>query len=234
MDPTRRLFLVKGSLGIAAASTGLLVLRSGEGPTEASGELAAYGEYFPARESAARFSLPGDTKPTETNIQGPYYRAGAPFRAKITPPLEPGTVLLIKGRVWGHDTRRPLDGAVLDIWQANASGRYDNHDDDRAVDPTLFANRGRLVTDDTGYYEFESVRPGNYEFLPGRTRPAHIHYWVRHPQYMDLVTQLYFKGDPHASGDPFIRASLVVEPQQVRTPGGAYELATFDVVLAPK
>ena len=49
---------------------------------------------------------------TEDNILGPYYRAGAPFRAKVTPPLEPGTVLVINGRVWGHDTKKPLTGVM--------------------------------------------------------------------------------------------------------------------------
>jgi catechol 1,2-dioxygenase len=234
MDPNRRTFLVKGALGVAAAGAGALVLRSGVGPTEASGELGAYGEYFPIRDANPADVLSSDVKPTEPNTQGPYYRAGAPYRAKITPPLEPGTVLLVKGRVWGHDTRRPLENAVIDIWQANANGRYDNHDSGAPVDPAVFANRGRLVSDEHGHYEFETVRPGAYEFVPGRMRPAHVHYWVRHPQYRDVVTQLYFKGDSHASGDPFIRASLVVEPHPVKATGGIYEVATFDIVLTPK
>jgi catechol 1,2-dioxygenase len=234
MDPTRRRFLVKGTLGLAAAGASTLVLRSGIAPTEASGELGAYGEYFPVRVSDPKDTLAADARLTEQNIQGPYYRAGAPYRAKITPPLEPGVVLLVKGRVWAHDSRRPLEAAVIDIWQANANGRYDNHENGVAIEPTHFTNRGRLVTDESGRYEFETVRPGAYEFVPGRMRPAHIHYWVRHPQYQDLITQLYFKGDTHASGDPFMRPSLVVDPQAVRTGGGTYELATFDVVLAPK
>ena len=66
---------------------------------------------------------PAQFAATEDNILGPFYRRGAPFRAKITPPLEPGTVLLVRGRVWGADTRKPLVNAVLDVWQANAKGR---------------------------------------------------------------------------------------------------------------
>jgi protocatechuate 3,4-dioxygenase beta subunit len=234
MDPKRRAFLTRGSLALAGAGAGALVLRAGIGPTEASGELGAYGEYFPARMEDTKEFLAADARLTEQNIQGPFYRAGAPFRAKITPPLEPGTVLLVKGRVWAHDTRRPLEGATLDVWQANASGRYDNHDTGVALDPSVFANRGRLVSDEHGNYEFETVRPGAYEFVPGRMRPAHIHYWVRHPRCRDLITQLYFKGDPHTAGDPYVRASLVVEPQTVRVASGAYETITFDIVLAPR
>lgn len=233
MDPNRRSFLVRGSLGLATASAGAFVLRAGVGPTEASGDLGAYGEYFPARQVASKLVLPANAPLTERDAQGPYYREGAPFRAKISPPLEPGTVLVVKGRVWGHDTRRPIEHAVIDVWQANATGRYDNHDGE-APSAEVFANRGRLVTDENGSYEFETVRPGAYEVAPGRMRPAHIHFWIRHPQYLDLVTQLYFKGDPNAAGDRLIRASLVVEPQTVRVGAGLYELANFDLVLAPR
>jgi protocatechuate 3,4-dioxygenase beta subunit len=61
-------------------------------------------------------------------VLGPYHRANAPLRAKVTPPLVPGTVLVISGRVWRFDMRRPIDNVVIDIWQANAEGRYDNDD----------------------------------------------------------------------------------------------------------
>jgi len=179
MNTNRRTFLVKGAFGVAAAGVGALVLNAEAGPTEASGDLGAYGEYFPTRGVDPNLLLPSSTQVTERSAQGPFFRVGAPFRAKISPPLEPGTVLVVKGRIWGYDTRQPLERAVVDVWQANATGRYDNHDGD-PENPEAFANRGRLVTDENGYYEFETVRPGAYEFVPGRMRPAHIHYWVRH------------------------------------------------------
>ena len=91
-----------------------------------------------------------DFTPTEDNILGPFYRERAPYRAKVTPPLAPGTALLVGGRVWGVDTRAPLAGATIDIWQANAHGRYDNDDPRHPPAPDVFRYRVRLVTDETG------------------------------------------------------------------------------------
>src|SRR4051812_36680659 len=129
MDDSRRTFLRTSTLGILAA--GGLVLPASAEPTPASGTLGKYGDYLAERGEAVPERPRGASwAPTEDNILGPYYRKGSPYRAKITPPLEPGNVLVVSGRVWGVDTRKPLAGAVLDIWQANSSGRYDNDDSD--------------------------------------------------------------------------------------------------------
>ena len=68
---------------------------------------------------------------------------------------------------------------------------------------------------------------------PKAWRPSHIHYLVRHPGYKDLITQLYFKDDPHNKADQFIKASLIVEVGRQKTENGTYETGTFDIVLAP-
>src|SRR5262249_53530196 len=112
------------------------------------------------------YNLPDKSAPTEDNILGPFYRAGAPFRAKITPPLEAGIVLVVSGRVWAFDTKKPLPMAVIDIWQANALGRYDNDDPKNPPSKDVFKNRARLITDETGYYEFETVHPAPYKIGP--------------------------------------------------------------------
>ena len=182
---------------------------------------------------AANVQLAEKIAPTEDNILGPYYRTGAPFRGKITPPLEAGKVLLISGRVWGFDTKRPLANAVLDIWQANAKGRYDNDDPKNPPAKDVFLNRARLLTDESGYYEYETVHPGAYQIGPKEWRPSHIHYLVRMPGYKSLVTQLYFKGDPHNKTDDFIKESLIIELRDQKVNGGSYGAGTFDVVLAP-
>ena len=142
-------------------------------PTEASGDVGAYGDYLkeaptPSGKQLAKWS------PTETVILGPFYREDAPYRAKITPPLEAGTVLLVRGRVWAQDSRRPLAGATLDIWQANAAGRYDNDDLKKPPAKGVFENRARLITDESGAYEFETIHPGAYEIRAGVWRPSHI------------------------------------------------------------
>ena len=94
------------------------------------------------------------------------------------------------------------------------------------------ANRARLITDEEGYYEYETVHPGRYQIGEGIWRPSHVHYMVRHPGYTPLVTQLYFKGDPMNEKDMFIRASLIIEVKEEKVAGGAYEAGTFDIVLA--
>lgn len=228
---TRRDFLTWG-LGVSA---GGLLLPASATVTEASGDLGPYAQLL-AQERPQQPANPppaNEWRVTEDNILGPYHRPGAPFRAKITPPLEPGTVLLISGRVFGFDTRRPLASAVLDIWQANAEGRYDNDDPRRPPAANVFINRARLVTDENGYYEYETIHPGAYRIGPDAWRPPHIHYLVRHPGYRQLITQLYFRGDPHQRADDFIKDSLIIDLREQRTPRGNYKLGTFNIVLAP-
>src|SRR5437870_3355888 len=96
---SRRDFVKQGSFGLAALGVGGILLRADAQPTPNSGELGAYGQYLQEQPQPVG-QAPAKWEPTETNILGPFYRQGAPFRAKITPPLESGTVLLIRGRVW--------------------------------------------------------------------------------------------------------------------------------------
>ncbi len=244
-DLSRRRFLDAG-LGITA---GGLLLPSLAIATETSGDLGSYGNFVtqtppqpaPTELTATRLrelAIPAAQQPaanarlTEVNILGPYHRPNVPFRAKITPPLEPGTVMVIKGRVWGQNTRRALANTIIDIWQANAQGRYDN--DDQPPAANLFVNRARIMTDENGYYEYETIHPGPYQIGPRAWRPAHIHYWVRHADYRPLVTQLYFRGDMHQREDQFIRPSLIIDLREVRIPTGTYKTGVFDIVLAPR
>ena len=228
----RRDFLRLGSGGLAAVGFGGLLLAADTPPTQPSGSLGAYGRYVGEKQPVAALRPAGVWQPTEDNILGPFYRPAAPYRAKITPPLEPGDPLLIRGRVWGHDTRRPLVHAALDIWQANAKGRYDNDDPDKPPKEGVYLNRARLITDENGYYEFETIHPGQYQIDSNVWRPSHIHYMVQHPGYTTLVTQLYFKGDPYNKTDQFIKPSLIIDVDEVKLPQGNYHAGTFDIVLA--
>jgi protocatechuate 3,4-dioxygenase beta subunit len=229
---TRRDFLRFGSTGLAALGLGSLTLAADAPPTESSGTLGAYGNYVREKPAVAAPAAPRVWQPTEDNILGPFYRPAAPYRAKITPPFEPGNVLLIRGRIWGHDTRQPLVHATLDIWQANAKGRYDNDDPAKPPKEGVFLNRARLITDEHGYYEFETVHPGQYQIDTNVWRPSHIHYMVQHPGYKSLVTQLYFQGDPYNKTDQFIKESLIIGLQAVKLSQATYHAGTFDIVLA--
>ncbi|MEE9274994.1 MAG: hypothetical protein V3V62_06785 [bacterium] len=240
---SRRGFLRRGALGFAALGAGALILREGAAPTEASGDLGDYAEFLAARgENPAAPGAPASTGErvaaaslalTEENPEGPFYRPGAPFRAKITPPLEPGPVLLIRGRVWGHESRKPLAGAVLDIWQANAGGRYDNGGSGSPLEKGAFRNRARLIADETGHYEFETIHPGRYRIGAGAWRPSHIHYLIRHPGHRSLVTQLYFEGDPMNAHDPYVKKSLIIPLREAGSGARSHREGTFDIVLAP-
>jgi catechol 1,2-dioxygenase len=223
--------------GLAAAGVAGLTLRADALPTLPSGTL----DHYPLFKVIAESPLPGQVsgmladsvKPTEDNILGPYYREGAPFRAKITPPLVKGTTMLIRGRVWGFDTKKPLVNALLDIWQADADGRYDNDDPNNPPAKGVFVNRARVLTDETGYYEYETIHPGPYKTGPNTWRPSHVHYLVRKAGYANLITQLYFKGDKHNATDEFIKASLIITLEPVKVNGTTIETGVFDVVLAP-
>jgi catechol 1,2-dioxygenase len=241
----RRSFLKYGVAGAAASGTGWLTLPTHAEPTESSGSPGEYGGYLldqpvpetavlPAADANARKPEPATWKPTEDNILGPYHRPGAPYRAKITPPLADGVTLIIGGHVWGLDTRKPLAGAVIDIWQADHGGRYDNDGSSPKPDSSTFLNRARVLTDEHGYYEYETIIPGRYRIGPDLWRPAHIHYLIRANGYRDLITQLYFEGDPYNDKDQFIRKSLIISPETRKAPNGQFKHGTFDIILERK
>ena len=179
--------------------------------------------------------------PTAANVLGPFYRAAAPARAKLADPGETGEVLVVSGTVYGPDCRTPLPGALLDVWQANSAGLYDIDKPANLTDRTQFRLRGRLLTDAQGRYEIETIVPGRYPIPPGlpgleqyagRMRPAHIHFIVMHPLYGPLTTQLYFKGDPYLSQDPWAKPSLAIELRSKALDKTKRLEGTFNIVLA--
>ena len=107
-----------------------------------------------------------------------------------------GQVVVIRGNV--EDTAcRPVSGALVEIWQACASGRYNNATDTNpaALDPA-FKYWGETFTDQAGNYSFKTVEPGAYPADTNWIRPPHVHFKVSRLGYKELVTQLYFKGNP--------------------------------------
>jgi protocatechuate 3,4-dioxygenase beta subunit len=120
-----------------------------------------------------------------------------------------GERISVSGRVLGSDGR-PLGGQLIEIWQANAAGRYrhvvDTHD--APLDPN-FTGAGRCLTDENGEYRFVTVKPGAYPWRnhPNAWRPAHIHFSLFGRAILDrLVTQMYFPGDPLFPFDPIFNA----------------------------
>ena len=172
-------------------------------------------------------------RPTETNARGPFHRRGAPWRTQLCGPAEPGEPLIISGRILDAGSCRPVAGAVVDVWQANAAGRYDNELPAYRADPEKFLLRGQMKTDAQGRYRFETILPGNYQD-GGSWRPRHIHYIVSCPGYESLTTQCYFEGDKYNDTDFLVKRSLIIKlrgPVSVKEERKHLE-GTFDIVLA--
>ena len=126
-----------------------------------------------------------------------------------------GQRIVVHGRVLGGDGR-PVAGTLVEVWQANAAGRYHHAGDVRdsaPLDPN-FSGAGRCVTDAAGNYKFVSIKPGAYPWrnTPNAWRPAHIHFGVFGPGFATrLVTQMYFPGDPLLAYDPIFQSTADTE-----------------------
>jgi len=153
-----------------------------------------------------------------------------------------GERIVVSGRVLGSDGR-PVPGTLIEIWQANAAGRYRHAKDQHPapLDPN-FTGAGRCLTDSEGRYRFVSVKPGAYPWRnhPNAWRPAHIHLSVFGRAFTDrLVTQMYFPGDPLFEFDPISQS--VRDPAARRRMVSAFDWETttpewalgytFDIVL---
>lgn len=125
--------------------------------------------------------------------EGPFYTNNPPTISnnQLAGNTEPGTKLIISGRVMNLDCSQVIPNAVVDVWHANNAGAYDN---------TGYNLRGKMVTNNQGFYIFETIKPGRY--LNGNTyRPSHIHFKITPPNFSTLTTQLYFQGDPYIFSD---------------------------------
>jgi protocatechuate 3,4-dioxygenase, beta subunit len=138
-----------------------------------------------------------------------------------------GERIVVGGRLLDEDGR-PLRGALIEVWQANAAGRY-RHDADRHPAPLdlNFGGAGRCLTADDGSWSFVTVKPGAYPWAnhDNAWRPAHIHFSVFGRAFSQrLVTQMYFPGDPLLELDPIFQA--VRDPRARRLLVARFDLAT--------
>jgi protocatechuate 3,4-dioxygenase beta subunit len=121
-----------------------------------------------------------------------------------------GERIVVSGRVL-DENGRPVSNTLIEIWQANAGGRY-FHDRDRhpaPVDPN-FTGAGRAISDANGYYAFTTIKPGAYPWRnhDNAWRPAHIHFSLFGNAFVTrLVTQMYFPGDPLLAFDPIFQSA---------------------------
>jgi protocatechuate 3,4-dioxygenase beta subunit len=151
-----------------------------------------------------------DVTPRQT--EGPYYTPNSPERTSLLEPGMSGTKIVVTGSVL-DTVCRPIGRALVDFWQADDSGEYDN---------VGYRLRGHQFTDDTGAYVLETVVPGVY---PGRTR--HFHVKVQAPNQPVLTTQLYFPGEPGNATDRIFSQELLMDVQDAADG----KTATFNFVL---
>jgi protocatechuate 3,4-dioxygenase beta subunit len=157
---------------------------------------------------------PGALTPALT--EGPYYKANPPENSTLAGPGAKGTLLTITGYVFAASCK-PLAGARVDFWQADAQGQYDN---------SGYNLRGYQLTDAQGRYSVKTVVPGRY---PGRTR--HIHVKVTTPGGTPLTTQLFFPNEAENSSDAIFAAQNVLNVQKS---GSGGETAMFNFMLSGK
>lgn len=139
---------------------------------------------------------------TTTDILGPYYRPGSPMRSLLIPEGSKGEPMNLTGTVFQKDGKTPLSNVLIEAWQCDENEVYDNSSDD-------YQFRGAVKTDSAGKYAFKTIVPVPYKD-GGDWRPAHIHMRISSQDHQDLITQIYFKGDPHIAGDGSAGAPLSV------------------------
>lgn len=206
---------------------------------------------YPAYKSTL---LRGQTKPLVllkqglSEISGPVYghdHIGALdhdlTRNAIVDSPPQGERIIIAGRVLDEDGR-PQPNTLIEIWQANAAGRYIHEADqhDAPVDAN-FLGAGRCVTDENGNYRFYTIKPGAYPWSnhANAWRPNHIHLSLFGPAFATrLVTQMYFPGDPLLAFDPIYQGApenardrLVARFSLDTTEEGFALGYSFDIVL---
>jgi protocatechuate 3,4-dioxygenase beta subunit len=190
MNTRRRILALTGAVGVIAAAGPLVRAASPMRRTASQ----TTGPFYPR-------TKPADSDADLTRVAG---RDG----------IAQGQVIQVAGRVL-NATGTALAGVAIEIWQANAHGRYDHPADhnDAPLDPN-FQGYARLVTDAQGRYRFTTIKPSGYP--AGRfMRPPHIHVSVTGKQDR-LVTQMYFAGEPLNDSDPLLaqagsgRESLIV------------------------
>lgn len=185
--------------------------------------LSAFGSII--KESEGEFK--GDCE-TTNDILGPFYRPGAPNRSDLTFEGLSGNRIEIKGKVFKSDCITPLKDVLVEIWHCNTKGEYDNESEE-------FKHRAVWKTNEKGEYSFKTILPGKY--LNGALyRPSHVHFRVTEKDSKELVSQIYFMGDPHIKKDPWASSekakhrTLLITPEDIL---GNLTI-TFDIYLKDK
>ncbi len=163
-------------------------------------------------------------KPTPSEVLGPFFKKGAPNTSVLRQPGDPGFPLRVAGKVCNTRGDR-VEGARIDIWQANHVGRYD---------VVGYRYRARLLVT-AADFAIDTIMPGHYDDRPAQ----HIHFLISAPGHKDLITQIYFATDPFFEGNVdknYHKRSIVdsrenVRPVTLYEAGAPHASVGFDIVL---
>lgn len=205
-------------------------------------KMSAVVGFAGALRPASVFAQPA-LRPTPEQILGPFYPTSlrpdktGNLATAVNGQTAKGQLLVVTGRVI-NTNGEPLKGARIEVWQANAAGRYAHPSDANTapLDPN-FQGFAALTTDADGRYRFKTIKPGAYPTGPDTVRPSHIHFDVAGRQDR-LVTQMYFDGDPYNEKDRFLQSvrrpdRLIVKLQPAKPELDPEALvAVFDIVLS--
>ncbi len=192
---------------------------------------------IPIRAFASNFNS------TPSQVEGPFYPIKFPgdqdfdlTQFGLQSETAQGDIIDLNGQVFNLDGL-PLQGAKVEIWQADIYGRYNHPADNqnRKVDLN-FQGYGKVLTDQSGGYRFLTIKPGSYDVGGGWQRPPHIHFKVSYKTYPSLTTQMYFFGDPLNKVDHLLNSvdqpnSLIVKFSSLRKKSGLLRKGVFNIYL---
>jgi len=158
----------------------------------------------------------GNCTPTFADGGGPYYKLNSPFRNKISPEVNNGEKLIVSGKFLRNDCKTTVSNAVLDIWQANESGNYEDQ-----------FYRGKVRSDNEGNYLFETVIPKGYGEGTGY-RPPHIHFKVFVEDREIITSQMFF---PQVKGTPGFNDAYIMNLERKTESGSIVNYGSHNIIL---
>lgn len=166
-------------------------LKTGVGAVSLVAVSSSFARAFARQCLLTPAQTPGPFYPGEDKYQPGFDLTSIPGHAARAA----GQVIYVRGKVLDKNCQ-PVEGVTVEIWQACASGRYNNPKDthDAPLDPN-FRYWSEVFTDASGEYAFKTIKPGSYPAGPNWTRPPHIHFKIAKLGYRDLITQMYFQGE---------------------------------------
>jgi protocatechuate 3,4-dioxygenase alpha subunit len=173
-----------------------------------------------------------DHVPTPSSTVGPYLHLGLTEKYSVTqiaPPDAKGERIFLRCRIFDSENV-PVDDAMIELWQADSDGRY-RHADNPSFDVS-FSGFGRAATNEQGYCDFETIKPGRVPASDGNLQAPHISAAVyARGILLQLYTRIYFAGDPANEQDPILvlipesrRQTLLAQPDTSRANGWQFDI----------